>query len=70
LRLARYESAQLRTVRLRQVSELRGRITRPEADEPPALDTGETLFYTFDKPATYKYFCIIHPRMQGTVVVQ
>ena len=47
-----------------------GELRDPKLMKSPALDTGETLFYTFDKPATYKYFCTIHPRMQGTVVVQ
>jgi plastocyanin len=35
-----------------------------------ALDTGEQFTYTFTKPGTYKYFCSLHPKMTGTVVVQ
>jgi plastocyanin len=42
----------------------------PKLMKSPALDTGETFSYTFDKPGTYKYFCTVHPRMQGTVVVR
>jgi plastocyanin len=34
------------------------------------LDTDEQFAYTFTKPGTYKYFCSIHPKMTGTVVVQ
>jgi plastocyanin len=34
------------------------------------LDTDEQFTYTFAKPGTYKYFCSIHPKMTGTVVVQ
>jgi plastocyanin len=34
------------------------------------MDTDEQFTYTFDKPGTYKYFCSIHPKMTGTVVVQ
>jgi plastocyanin len=34
------------------------------------LDTDQTFSYAFDKPGTYKYFCSIHPKMTGTVVVQ
>lgn len=34
-----------------------------------ALDTDETYSYTFTKPGTYHYFCTLHPKMLGTVVV-
>ena len=34
-----------------------------------ALDTDDSFSFTFDKPGTYKYFCSVHPRMVGTVVV-
>jgi len=34
------------------------------------LDTDETFAYTFTKPGTYTYFCSIHPKMTGKVVVQ
>ena len=34
------------------------------------LDTDEKFSYTFDKPGTYPYFCSIHPKMTGKVVVQ
>jgi plastocyanin len=34
------------------------------------LDTGDQFTYTFTKPGTYRYYCSIHPRMTGTVVVQ
>lgn len=35
-----------------------------------ALDTDETFAYTFTKPGTYTYFCSIHPKMTGKIVVQ
>jgi len=35
-----------------------------------ALDTDENYSYTFTKPGTYTYFCSIHPKMIGKVVVQ
>ena len=35
-----------------------------------AVDTDEKFSYTFTKPGTYSYFCSIHPKMTGKVVVQ
>ena len=35
-----------------------------------ALDTNESYSFRFDKPGTYVFFCSIHPRMTGTVVVE
>jgi amicyanin len=34
------------------------------------MDTDETFSYTFTKAGTYPYFCTIHPKMTGKVVVQ
>jgi plastocyanin len=34
------------------------------------LDTDEKFSYNFAKPGTYGYFCSIHPKMTGKVVVQ
>jgi plastocyanin len=34
------------------------------------LDTDEKFSYTFPKPGTFGYFCSIHPKMTGKVVVQ
>ncbi len=34
------------------------------------LDTDEKFSYTFTKQGTYPYFCSIHPKMTGKVVVQ
>ena len=34
------------------------------------LDTDEKFSYTFTKPGTYPYFCSIHPKMTGQIVVQ
>jgi plastocyanin len=35
-----------------------------------ALDTDETFSQTFTAPGEYEYFCSIHPRMVGRIVVQ
>ena len=34
------------------------------------LDTDEKFSFTFSKPGAYEYFCSIHPKMTGKVVVQ
>ena len=34
------------------------------------MDTDETFSYTFSKSGTYTYFCSIHPKMTGKIVVQ
>jgi len=35
-----------------------------------ALDTDDHFSYTFSKPGRYSYFCSIHPKMTGKIVVQ
>lgn len=35
-----------------------------------ALDTDQKYSYTFSKAGTYQYYCSIHPKMVGKVVVQ
>jgi Icc protein len=35
----------------------------------PVLDTDEQFVHRFDAPGTYKYFCSIHPKMTGQIVV-
>jgi plastocyanin len=34
------------------------------------LDTDEKFSFTFSTPGTFPYFCSIHPKMTGKVVVQ
>jgi plastocyanin len=36
----------------------------------PVLDTDEKFAHTFVAAGTYKYYCSIHPRMTGQVVVR
>jgi plastocyanin len=35
----------------------------------PALDTDDQFSHRFDAPGTYKYFCSLHPRMTGEIIV-
>jgi len=34
------------------------------------LDTNQKYAATFATPGKYPYFCALHPRMTGTIVVQ
>ena len=34
------------------------------------MDTDEKFSYTFTKAGTYAYYCTIHPKMTGQIVVQ
>ena len=42
----------------------------PKLFKSPALDTDGSFSFTFTDTGTFKYFCTIHPRMQGTVIVE
>jgi plastocyanin len=35
-----------------------------------ALDTDDKYSYTFSKAGTYSYYCSVHPKMVGKIVVQ
>ena len=36
----------------------------------PVMDTDQKFSYTFTKAGTYPYYCGIHPRMIGKIIVQ
>ncbi len=42
----------------------------PKVFKSKVLDTDEKFSYTFAKAGTYSYYCSIHPKMTGKVVVQ
>ena len=42
----------------------------PRTLRSPPLDTDDTFAFTFAQPGTCRYFCSLHPHMQGTVVVR
>ena len=35
----------------------------------PVLDTDEQFSHRFDTPGTYPYYCSLHPKMTGHIVV-
>jgi len=35
-----------------------------------ALDTDDVFSFKFTKPGSYSYFCSLHPKMTGKIVVQ
>lgn len=35
-----------------------------------ALDTDQQFTFTFDKAGTFQYFCSLHPKMTGQIVVK
>lgn len=44
-------------------------VSTDNAFKSRALDTDESFSFTFEKAGSYKYFCSVHPRMVGTVLV-
>jgi plastocyanin len=34
------------------------------------LDTDDKFTFTFERPGTYEYFCSLHPKMTGKVIVR
>ena len=44
-------------------------ISTEQKFKSPVLDSDEQFSHRFDAPGTYQYFCSIHPRMTGRVVV-
>jgi plastocyanin len=42
----------------------------PKSFRSPPLDTGDAFSHVFSSAGTYRYFCSLHPHMQGTVVVK
>src|SRR5262245_7658580 len=45
-------------------------VSEDKSFKSTVLDTDQQFTYTLTKPGTYKYFCSLHPKMTGTVVVQ
>ena len=45
-------------------------VERNQKFKSKALDTDETFSYTFAEAGTYEYFCGLHPKMVGKIVVE
>jgi plastocyanin len=45
-------------------------VTEDKTIKSKVMDTDEQFSYTFTKPGIYPYFCSIHPKMTGKIVVQ
>jgi plastocyanin len=43
---------------------------RPKAFDSGTLDTDEKFSRVFAEPGTYEYFCAVHPKMTGRVIVK
>ena len=44
--------------------------TKPRAFDSGALDTDMRFSHTFTTPGTYEYFCAVHPKMIGRIIVK
>lgn len=45
-------------------------VSKDKLFKSPILDTGEHFEFTFKTAGTFDYYCSIHPRMTGQVVVK
>jgi plastocyanin len=43
---------------------------KPKAFDSGAMDTDAAFAFVFAAPGTYEYFCAVHPRMTGKVIVK
>jgi plastocyanin len=43
---------------------------KPKAFDSGTLDTDDKYSHAFKTPGTYEYFCAVHPRMTGKVIVK
>jgi plastocyanin len=45
-------------------------VSEDKSFKSKTLDTDENFSYTFSRPGAYGYYCSIHPKMTGKIVVQ
>jgi amicyanin len=44
--------------------------TRPKVFDSGTLDSEQAFSHTFTDPGTYEYFCAVHPKMTGRIIVK
>ena len=44
--------------------------TKPRVLDSSTLDTDQSFSHIFTRPGTYDYFCAVHPKMTGKIVVK
>jgi len=44
--------------------------TKPRAFNSGTLDTDQKFSFVFTTPGTYDYFCAVHPKMTGQIIVK
>jgi plastocyanin len=49
--------------------ETHGVTSQDQLFDSKLLDPGKSWSYTFDTPGIYRYFCVPHPWMKGTIIV-
>ena len=43
---------------------------KPKSFDSGTLDTDQQFSHVFTKPGTYDYFCAVHPKMTGQIIVK
>jgi plastocyanin len=43
---------------------------KPKAFDSGALDTDQTYSHVFKEAGEYEYFCAVHPKMTGKIIVK
>lgn len=76
---SRFETTELRvpagtTVVFENTDPFAHTVTSAESSPMPfgsdELGQGDTFEVTFDEPGVYPYFCVVHPTMRATVIVE
>jgi len=44
--------------------------SKPRILDSPTLDTDDKFTFEFKTPGTYDYFCAVHPKMTGKIIVK
>jgi plastocyanin len=44
--------------------------SKPRVLQSPTLDTDDRFTFVFTAPGTYDYYCTVHPKMTGQIIVK